>query len=323
MGNKSVKQKNNLLTEQAKRSQNIQDELIGFGQQDRNYNTGTRDFVTDQYKRLLSGYDEDSGGGGGGGGGGFSPTPYSGVQLNYADPRMNESMEGYREFAKTGGFNPEQMADYRARGTATIPSFFEGLKTQLSAANRASGGNVGFNSQMAKLARESAYGAQRAAIDTEAGLQDQIRGNRFRGLEGVTRNDTEFMDRGTSVEDKRNQEILRRDAENKAEIARQDAARASAAAGSRRASEDAFREKMAILDSMRELRGESGSDLPYYQAGGAFGGQATQNLGARETEPGFWDRATGLIGNAANAAVGAFTGLPRRKSKGDDYSEQF
>lgn len=319
MGNKSVKEKNQLLTDQAKRSQGVQNELNEFGRQDRGYQTGVRDFVTDQYKNLFSGIGSEgssSGGGGGGGGGSFSgikalPT----TSLNFADPRMNEAMEGFREFSKTGGFTDPQAQDFRARATSTLPSFFEGLKTQLGAANRAAGGNIGFNSQMAKLAREKAFGSNQVASDAEANLQDQIRSNRFKGLEGVGRHDTELMDRLSSVEKSRNEELLRQNQDARNEQLRQEAAerefaaQQAAAANSRRASsDDDFRRQMAILGELRGVRGEQGTDLDYFRTGGQFGSQATQNIGSRETEPGFFDRLGQIAAPVASAFAGGFGG---------------
>lgn len=278
-----------MLEPQTQRANTFSDQMNRFGTEDRQLGNQVRQDVYNKYNDLYSGLGQDGGSGGGGG------PAYS--ALNWKDARMNEAMPGYRDFANTGGFDTGQMQDYRSRATSTLPAIYEGLKGDLGRLNAASGGqNVGFNSQMAKLAREAGYGGQRVATDAEAGLQDMIRKNKMLGLEGVGKYDTEFMGNEQRVEGLRNQEI-----------ANANARAASNAANARAGSDADFRNKMAILGEMRGLRGESGSDLPYFDRDLAGQRQALGTIGARQNEGGFMDT-LGKVANTGLGVAGAFMG---------------
>lgn len=311
MGDKGTKKTNKMLETQTNKANTYADKLGGAGDQERQFQTGLRSDILNKYNDLYSGVGSDSGGGGGG----YTSPAISTLpttKLTYADPRFNEAREGFKNFADTGGFTPGESADFRARGTATLPAFYEGLKTQMGAANRAAGGNVGFNSQMSKLAREQAYGGQRVASETEADLADRIRSGKEYGLSGVSSLDESKIGRETDVEKERNAEQLRQNEEARNEQLRQEQyaqqSAANANAGRNRNAERDFSERMAILDAQRGLRGEQGTDLPYYNqelAGINSGTNATAN---RVQEQSWVDSATGLIGAIAPAAAAAFTG---------------
>jgi len=304
MGNKSAKKTNEMLGQQTTRSNAFADTMGSRGAEDRDYSTGSRGKIDQAYWDLYGGI-----GAGGGGGGGYRPMET--IDLNWNDPRANEAMAGYRNLRDTGGWSAPEMADFRARASSGQGGFFEGIKNQLSAA-QAGGGSVGYGSQMAKLARDAGRSLGESQLNAETDLQSQIRAAKERGLGGVERLDESLIGREGSVEEKRNNELLRRLAARNANISG-----ANAAAGRRAgAASDAFREKMSILGELRGLRGEGGSDLAYADRQLAGLGQAAGTVSNRVNEPGFFDRAMQLGGLAAGVAAPFINPGRRRGSSG-------
>ena len=78
----------------------------------------------------------------------------------------------FDEYAKTGGMDAAAQTAYRQRGTAGIPAQYQ---ASMDEARRMSGVTGNYNpAAIANMARNSAYDTNRAAIDTEAGLQGQL-----------------------------------------------------------------------------------------------------------------------------------------------------
>lgn len=281
-------------------NQGFGDELRGYGQEDRSYQTGQRGKITDAYWDLYNGGEDD--GSGGGGGGGFTPT--------IADARMNEAMPFYRDAMNTGLFSEQDKNDWRARTALSNDSTFAGLKRSLDqgAAIRG-GGYAGYNSQLAALGRDKAREMEAARLNSEGTLQSQIRDNRFRGGEGVGKYDTEFMGNERMVEGMRN------------------AAGAAAAGRASAGADDDFRRKMSILGAMRDLRGESGSDLPYFSMTGNQYGRLAANP---ETAGTPWygtagdiaqGAASAYVGGGGGGALSGIAGLLKKKPKGLSYGD--
>lgn len=289
MGNKAAKRTNKMLGEQTARAQQQSERMGQIGEEERGFGTGLRSDILGRYQQLYG----DVGGGGYGGGGGGYPA------FSLSSPKMNEAMQGYRYFANQGGFTPEEASEFRGRATATLPSYYEALKNQLESQNAVAGGfNVGFNPQMAKLAREKGRGASEAALGAEVDLSEMVRKNKLLGLEGVSRLDREY------------QEALR-----DYERARMSYNTAAAGRAAARAS-DAFREKMSILGEMRELRQEQGTDLPYWGLQQRGTGQAIESIGARVPEKPWWQTGLEMAIPAASAFIPGLGGggRPRRRS---------
>lgn len=186
------------------------------------------------------------------------------------NPRENEAMAFYRDWMKSGGWSDPQMRDYRLRSEAVIPGFFAGIRRNLDEASQIRGGYAGYSGQTAKLAREKAQESERGRLGAEVELQDAIRRNRLTGASGVERLDREYMDAMRS---------------------------ASAARGA--GANDAFRNRMSILGQLRGLRGESGSDIPYFNM--ELGGIGTGINAARGQQQGrpWWQTAAGVLGPMA------------------------
>lgn len=286
MGNSGAKKTNQLLEQQRNRYINpFGDEMRGYGREERGYGTGTRDWITSRYQDLYNTLGES---GDGGGGGGFSPT--------ISDARMNEAMPFYREAMSTGLFSPEQINDFRARIGMQNASTFGGLQRQLAeGANIRGGGFAGYSGQRALLARDRARELERARVEGELGLQNEIRGNRFRGGEGVGKYDTEYMNNLRMVENMRNQ------------------AGASAAARRGSAADDEFRRRMSILGELRGLRGEQGTDLPYFGLAGREYGEGLNAINSRREETPWWKEVAGVAAPIAGAFFGG--GVPKLPKK--------
>jgi hypothetical protein len=192
---------------------------------------------------------------------------------------MNEGMDTAREFMNTGGYTPQQKAEYLAYTGAVVPSFYQGLRGNMARANAATGGYSGYNTQTRALNRDAARQGFLTNLEAKSGLETNIRDNRFRGMNAVGGFDTEYMNR-------------------------LDKARAEASANARAGQND--------RDSyLRALTGLMGSydDIPY--AGLQLSGysQGMQGVNSRVSETPAWQQmALGLIPSAANAALGIWGG---------------
>jgi len=90
----------------------------------------------------------------------------------------------YDEFAKTGGYTPEQMQEQRARATSVIPSIYANAKASADQMGRVTGQ---YNpAAMARMSRQAGYDSQKAANDAEVSLQDSVRTNRLAGAQGAS-----------------------------------------------------------------------------------------------------------------------------------------
>lgn len=288
MGNGAAKQRNQQLSNQAGAINTVSNTVGNIAGQERDFSQGLRSDVLGKYNDLYSSV-------GSGGGGGYTP--------QYADAAHNDYESYYKNLADTGGFDTNSMQDYRGRATATLPSFMEGLKNQYAAANRAAGGNVGYNSQAAKLTRDAAYGANQVALDAEASLHDKVLAGKEFGITGGAGLSEAYIQRKMQVERERN------------------AAAASAAANARSNNERAFREKMAILGAQGDWYGKTGSDLPYYNTQLHGLGQAASAYGAQNT-PSIWGDVAGVAGGVLGAVV-PFLGGGKKKAGDSGYGNGY
>jgi hypothetical protein len=79
----------------------------------------------------------------------------------------------FDEFARTGGLSETDVANLRSRGSATIPSFFQGVRDELTRGRALQGGYApGYDAQMAATVRDQSQAGQRAALETETGITD-------------------------------------------------------------------------------------------------------------------------------------------------------
>lgn len=159
---------------------------------DRNrYSNESYDRSNDAYQRALSGYQSIADDPGLGRGGENESSRY------YRDFANNGGLDDenirrirgngvFDEFSKTGGLSDEDIANMRLHGSRTIPGFFDALKSNITRSTNVSGYNPGYNAQTRNLARDSARGAQEAALNTELGIVDTRNRGRQWGTEGLS-----------------------------------------------------------------------------------------------------------------------------------------
>ena len=102
------------------------------------------------------------------------------------NPEYDALKSGYSEFAKTGGFNPQQLAALRARGVSPIRAVYSDAQQQVSRQKSLAGGySPGFAATTAKMAREKAGQLSEATTNVEASLADRVQQGKLSGLSGL------------------------------------------------------------------------------------------------------------------------------------------
>jgi hypothetical protein len=114
-----------------------------------------------------------SGGGGGGGGGGHS-TPNA------------AAMAGFGQFAQTGGFSPEDLANIRARAVSPVRATYANAQREVNRQRAIQGGySPGFGVLQARMAREQGQGISDAAEGAEADIAKMVQSGKLAGLQGL------------------------------------------------------------------------------------------------------------------------------------------
>jgi hypothetical protein len=273
--------------------------------------------ASDVYGNLAKGFQAGSPGYGGGGGG-FSAGPAM-YQLAAIDPNLVKTgREGYDEYAKTGGWDEARQGNFRLRGNAQIPAFYNSLKDSLARGSRVQGGYGGFNSQLARQAAQQGYQGQ---LNTEGTIQGAIDTGRQFGISGAA-------DLGKFSQ----QLALQRDVEQGG-FYESAAQRAASAAGGNAKLAEAQREFDINQDLERRqiagagfsgLYGEGNNQAAGYSGrqlaalgGRAQAGQESINSQYEYNRPWGQQLANSLVGGLAGAAgsylSGGATSLIRRK----------
>lgn len=144
---------------------------------------------------LLPGYSEFAGASGG-----FSPNYEKYISEAgdwWGDPRLDKMadtggvddlgksrMRGagvFDEFAKTGGYRPNDILRMRQQATAPVTALYANMKRTMGQRNRASGGSPGFSASDAEMARESARASSAAALEGETNITNNVREGRMWG----------------------------------------------------------------------------------------------------------------------------------------------
>ena len=120
-------------------------------------------------------------GGGGGGGGAFT-----GQYGNYGSGLLSPALGGYRNFAETGGFSPQDIQNIRARSIAPIRAAYGQGMDELQRQRNVQGGySPNFGAAMSQMQRQMSNKIGDQALNTEAELAGQIRQGRLAGLGGL------------------------------------------------------------------------------------------------------------------------------------------
>ena len=111
---------------------------------------------------------------------GFADNPFKDIDVN-----RFRGGGVFDEFAKTGGLSDADTSNIRARGTRTIPAYFDSLRDEMGRRAQISGAGPSYSSSLARLARDQSRGAQNAASDVEYEIMDRRNRGRQWGAEGM------------------------------------------------------------------------------------------------------------------------------------------
>ena len=109
------------------------------------------------------------------------------AELGEAYGYLREAMPGYREFAATGGYSPQDIQELRARSTNPVRAAYGNTMMELNRA-RSLGGNGGASNYIAAASRAQRDLPQQLAdaqTNINAQLADQIRQGKLAGLGGI------------------------------------------------------------------------------------------------------------------------------------------
>ncbi len=101
---------------------------------------------------------------------------------------LREAMPGYRNFAETGGYSPQDIQELRARGISPIRAAYGNTMRELDRARAlgGSGGAVNYTAALSRAQREQPEQMANAMTNVNAGLANDIRQGKMFGLQGIT-----------------------------------------------------------------------------------------------------------------------------------------
>lgn len=101
---------------------------------------------------------------------------------------LREAMPGYREFASTGGYSPQDVQELRARGISPIRAAYGNTMMELDRARSlgGAGGAPNYIAALSRAQRELPEQLAGATTNVNAQLADAIRQGRQFGLQGIT-----------------------------------------------------------------------------------------------------------------------------------------
>ena len=227
---------------------------------------------------------------------------WSGVgETGWGSPEQKEAGWGwgnFKNFAETGGWSPEEMADFRARASSGTPQLYDQMRNEMVRGRTVQGGyGPGYGTAMSALARDKAEQMRQAQLGAETSLAESIRQGKQWGSEqgaGAAKGELAQMEtgqkEGMSIDEKIRQ------------------INAAAAASRNAAAQANLAQRLGIINNITGLAGQTGA-MPEYlgAATGAAGGRVGADLGylgsygqTQQKGPSFWDK---LLG--AGTAVGS------------------
>lgn len=101
---------------------------------------------------------------------------------------LREAMPGYRNFAETGGYSPQDVQDLRARGVSPIRTAYAGTMRNLDRARAlgGAGGAPNYIAAVSRAQREMPEQLSDAMQNVNAGLAESIRSGKEFGLQGIS-----------------------------------------------------------------------------------------------------------------------------------------
>lgn len=93
----------------------------------------------------------------------------------------------YSDFAKTGGYSPQNIQDIRARSISPLRAVYAQAQTNLNRNRALQGGySPNYAAASAKMSRELGQGLSDASTNVEAALAESIRSGKLAGMSGMT-----------------------------------------------------------------------------------------------------------------------------------------
>ena len=96
---------------------------------------------------------------------------------------LGTAMGGFKTFADTGGFTPQDKAAFMRSSTAGVPAAYDVLKSEAMRQKSLTGG-LGPGGQLSQMARQEGETAARAGTAANVALADQVRQGKLAGLGG-------------------------------------------------------------------------------------------------------------------------------------------
>jgi hypothetical protein len=96
-------------------------------------------------------------------------------------------MGGFDEFAKTGGYTDESIANIKAQAISPIGSYASGTRDELARRASLQGGYApGFDAASRQLRRDTARGIADTSLNANVAIQDRVNAGRQWGISGLT-----------------------------------------------------------------------------------------------------------------------------------------
>lgn len=92
----------------------------------------------------------------------------------------------YQQFANTGGYSPEDLANIRARSVSPIRSVYSSARRDIDRQRALQGGySPNRTAALAKMAREQSYATSDASTNVEAAIAQMVQQGKLAGLGGM------------------------------------------------------------------------------------------------------------------------------------------
>ncbi len=148
-----------------------------YGNMNQNYGYGAATDMSD-YNSIMNNYQNFMGG-----------------ASNYG---LQPALDTYGNFAKTGGFSPQDIQDIRARSVAPIRADYANAQANVDRQRRLQHGySPNYTAATAKMARDQAYSTADASTNAEAAIAQLIQQGKLAGAGGLSQ--TSLGARGQDV----------------------------------------------------------------------------------------------------------------------------
>ena len=111
---------------------------------------------------------------------------YFANQANQQIGDYTKTMDQYQDFARTGGFTPMDLANFRARAVSPVRAAYSNAQRNVNRQRSLQGGySPGFNVMQGRLAREGSQAVSDAATNAEADIASLVQRGKLAGLGGA------------------------------------------------------------------------------------------------------------------------------------------